>query len=199
LAIKVNFRETADVERVVTRVDGYLLLELMGARVVDMRKMIIAAAVASAAVPASALAAPTDSADARALLLLPLTITKVDDLDFGTVVSSSTSGTILVPADGSLPIVTGGVTQVPSGTVSRAVFSGGGTAGQQVNIFLAPPANLSDGNGHNVAISLSLENAMVTIDSTRAFSVGIGGTVTIAPNQAEGTYTGTFTVLAQYN
>ena len=32
-----------------------------------------------------------------------------------------------------------------------------------------------------------------------AFAVGVGGTVTIAPNQAEGTYTGTFMVLAQYN
>ena len=165
----------------------------------DIHKLFIASAIAAAAVPAPALAAPTDSADARALLLLPLSITKVDDLDFGTVVSSSTSGTVTVPADGGPPIVTGGVTQVPSGTVSRAYFSGGGTAGQQVSIFLAPPANLGDGNGHTVPISLSLESSTITIDPTRAFSVGIGGTVSLAPNQAEGTYTGTFTVLAQYN
>ena len=165
----------------------------------DIRKFVIATAFAAAAVPAPALAAPTDSADARALLLLPLSITKVDDLDFGTVVPSSSSGTVSIAADGSGQTVTGGVTPVPSGTVSRALFAGAGSAGQQVSIFLAPPANLSDGNGHSVPISLSLENAMVTIDSTRAFAVGIGGTVTIAPNQAEGTYTGTFTVLAQYN
>jgi hypothetical protein len=166
---------------------------------VDIRKFFIVAAIAAAAVPAPALAAPTASADARALLLLPVTITKVDDLDFGTVVSSSTSGTVSIAADGTGQSVTGGVTPVPSGTVSRAYFAGGGTAGQQVSIFLAPPANLSDGNGHTVPISLSLENSTVTIDSTRAFSVGIGGTVTIGANQAEGTYTGKFTVLAQYN
>jgi hypothetical protein len=166
---------------------------------VDIRNCIIATLVAAAAVPAPAFAAPTDSADARALLLIPVSITKVDDLDFGTVVSSSTSGTVSIAADGSGQSVTGGVTAVPSGTVSRAYFAGAGTAGQQVSIFLAPPASLGDGNGHSVPISLSLENAMITIDSTRAFSVGIGGTVTIAPNQAEGTYTGTFTVLAQYN
>ena len=165
----------------------------------DIRKIIIATLVAATAVPAPALAAPTDSADARALLLLPVSIIKTDDLDFGTVVASSTSGTVSIAADGSGQSVTGGVTPVPSGTVSRATFSGGGTAGQEVNIFVAPPANLSDGNGHTVPISLSLENSTITIDSTRAFAVGVGGTVTIAPKQAEGTYTGTFMVLAQYN
>ena len=166
----------------------------------DIRKFFVAAAaVAAAAMPAPALAAQTASATGRALILLPLTITKVNDLDFGTVVSSASSGTVTIAADGSGQSVTGGVTPVASGTATRAVFAGGGTAGQQVNIFLAPPANLSDGNGHTVGISLSLDNSLVTIDSTRAFSVGIGGTVTIAANQASGTYTGTFTVLAQYN
>ena len=165
----------------------------------DIRKFVIATALVAAALPAPALAAPTDSADARTLILLPLSITKVDDLDFGTVVPSSSSGTVSIAADGSGQSVTGGVTPVPSGTVSRARFAGAGTAGQQVNIFLSPPASLSDGNGHSVPISLSLEQPVVTIDSTRAFFVGVGGTVTVAPNQAEGTYTGTFLVLAQYN
>jgi hypothetical protein len=167
---------------------------------VDIRKDLFAAALAAAAAaPGPALAASTDSSDARALLLIPLSITKVNDLDFGTVVSSSTSGTVSIAADGSGQSVTGGVTAVASGTASRALFAGAGSAGQQVNIFLAPPASLSDGNGHSVPISLSLEKAVLTIDSTRTFSVGIGGTVTVAANQAEGTYTGTFTVLAQYN
>ena len=141
----------------------------------------------------------TKDATGRALILIPLTLTKVKDLDFGTVITSSTSGTISIAADGSGPSVTGGVTRVPSVATSRAVFAGAGSAGQQVLIFLAPPASLSDGAGHSVPISLSLDNSRVTIDSTRAFSVGVGGTVTIGANQAEGTYTGTFTVLAQYN
>jgi hypothetical protein len=164
------------------------------------KKFVIAAAMAAIAAPASAGSlAGTAPASAKALLLIPLSITKVDDLDFGTVVPSSTSGTVSIAADGSGQSVTGGVTPIPSGTAARALFAGAGTAGQQVNIFLAPPANLSDGNGHTVPISLSLESALITIDSTRAFSVGIGGTVTVAANQAAGTYTGTFTVLAQYN
>lgn len=166
----------------------------------DIRKLCVAAAaVAAIAAPVPASAAQTATATGKALILLPLSITKLNDLDFGTVVSSSSSGTVSIAADGSGQSVTGGVTPVASGTATRAVFAGGGTAGQQVNIFLAPPANLSDGNGHSVGISLSLDNSLVTIDSTRAFSVGIGGTVNVGPNQADGTYSGTFTVLAQYN
>lgn len=163
------------------------------------RKLAIAAAMAALASPAAASGPATASANAKALLLIPLSITKVDDLNFGSVVSSSTSGTVSVAADGSGQSVTGGVTAIPSGTVSRAVFAGAGSPGQTVNIFLAPPASLSDGAGHTVPISLSLESAVVTIDSTHAFSVGVGGTVTVAGNQAPGTYSGTFTVLAQYN
>ena len=168
-----------------------------------MRKILITAAAVAAvtgAVPASAAPVPaTKDATGKALILIPLTLTKVKDLDFGTVITSSTSGTISIAADGSGPSVTGGVTPLSSATTSRALFAGGGSAGQQVLIFLAPPASLTDGAGHSMPISLSLEASRITIDSTRAFSVGVGGTVTVAANQAEGLYTGTFTVLAQYN
>lgn len=164
------------------------------------KRLAVAAAMAGIAAPASAGTLPaTAPAGAKALLLLPLSITKVDDLDFGSVVPSATSGTVSIAADGSGQSVTGGVTPIPSGTASRALFAGAGSPGQTVNIFLAPPPNLSDGAGHTVPISLSLESATVTIDSTHSFSVGVGGTVTVAANQVAGTYTGTFTVLAQYN
>lgn len=166
----------------------------------DIRKILVAiAAIAATTAPAPTFAAQTASASGKALLLLPLTLTKVNDLDFGTVVPSSASGTVSIAADGSGQSVTGGVTPVASGTATRAVFAGAGTAGQQVNIFFAPPPALTDGNGNSVPISLSLEKSLVTIDSTRAFSVGVGGTVTVGANQAEGLYSGTFTVLAQYN
>jgi hypothetical protein len=39
----------------------------------------------------------------------------------------------------------------------------------------------------------------VIIDATHAFFVGVGGTVTVGANQVDGLYTGTFTILAQYN
>jgi hypothetical protein len=169
---------------------------------VNIRKILIAAAMTAAALPAPAQAAPipaTVDASGKALILIPLTLTKVDDLDFGTVIPSASSGTISIAADGSGQSTTGGVTAVASVSGARAVFAGAGSFGEQVSIFLAPPASLSDGAGHNMPISLGLESSSVTIDSTRAFFVGVGGTVTVGANQAEGIYSGTFTVLAQYN
>lgn len=167
-----------------------------------IRKIVIAAAMTAAALPGAAHAAPvaaTTNASGKALLLIPLTLTKVDDLDFGTVIPSSVAGTVSIAPDGSGQSVTGGVTAVTSVSAARALFAGAGSPNQQVSIFLAPPASLSDGAGHNMPISLGLESASITIDSTRAFFVGVGGTVTVAANQEEGVYSGTFTVLAQYN
>ena len=168
----------------------------------DHRKYLAAGALALAAIASPAVAAPvpaTTDASGKAILLIPLTITKLQDLDFGTVVTSSSAGTVTIPADGSTPIVTGGVTQAASPAPARAEFGGAGSANQQVGLFLAPPATIKDGAGHSMPISMNLEATSVTIDSTRAFSVGVGGTITVGANQVEGLYTGTFTILAQYN
>ncbi|MGE5561699.1 MAG: DUF4402 domain-containing protein [Bacillota bacterium] len=167
----------------------------------DYRKYLMGAALAAAAA-APAAAAPvsaTQDATGKALILIPLTITKINDLDFGTVITSSSSGTVSIAADGSGQSVTGGVTALPSAPGLRGQFAGAGSANQQVSLFLAPPASLKDGLGHSMPISMNLENTSVIIDSTRAFFVGVGGTVTVGANQVDGLYTGTFTILAQYN
>jgi hypothetical protein len=168
---------------------------------VDYRKLIIAAGLAAfvAAPAAAAPVAATKDASGKALILIPLTLTKVYDLDFGTVIASSTSGTVTIPPDGSVRQVTGGVTEVMSAPGSRAQFAGAGSAGEPVSLFLAPPASIKDTAGDSMPISMSLETTSVTIDPTRAFFVGVGGTVSVAANQPDGLYTGTFTVLAQYN
>ena len=167
----------------------------------DHRYFIIAAAAAATlAAPAEAAPVPaTTDAGGKAILLVPLTLTKIDDLDFGTVITSSSPGTVSIAADGSGQSVTGGVTALASTSGLRAQFGGAGTPNQQVNLFLAPPATITDGNGHSMPISLNLESTSVIIDSTRAFLVGVGGTVNVGANQADGLYSGTFTVLAQYN
>lgn len=167
----------------------------------DYCKLLIAAGLASV-LSAPALATPvqaTKNSTGRALILVPLTLTKVADLDFGTVISSSSSGTVTVAADGSGQSVTGGVTPLASSPAVRAQFAGAGTPNEQVSLFLAPPPSLKDGSGNSMPISMNLESTSVTIDSTRAFFVGVGGTVMVGANQPDGTYTGTFTVLAQYN
>jgi hypothetical protein len=170
-----------------------------------MRKFLIAAAMAAAAVPAPALAAPsgTASANGRALLLLPLTLTKIDDLDFGTVVSSGTSGTVALNATSSARTFAGGVTGVATAAGHRAYFGGAGTGGQQVVVVVIPPTQLTNTNGDTIdVLALTLDqggNPIRTIDPvTRSFFVGIGGILNIGANQPDGLYSATFQVTANY-
>jgi len=167
---------------------------------VGYRNFLIAAGLATAvAAPASAAPVPASKdSNGKALILIPLTLTKVADLEFGTVIESSAPGSVIVPPDGTLPSVSGGVTAVASAPASRAQFAGAGTPGQLVNIFLAPPANLKDANGDLLPISMSLESSNITINSSHAFFVGVGGTVNVAANQPDGDYVGSFSVTVQY-
>lgn len=159
------------------------------------------AAAIGLAVPAAAapVTAPTP-AQGRALLLKPLTLTKLNDLSFGTIITSNTSGTIAIPADGSAPILTGGVAHVPSATGARAQFAGAGTAGQQIIVIADNPLTLSNGLGDTVnvlAITLDGPN-LRTIDATRAFYVNVGGILHVAADQPEGLYEATLNVTAWY-
>ena len=89
----------------------------------DPRKLLMAMALASAAVPAAAApVAAITNASGRATLLIPLTLTKIDDLDFGTMVSSGTSGTVALNATTGNRAFAGGVTAVPSAPGHRAHF-----------------------------------------------------------------------------
>ena len=165
----------------------------------DTRKFLIAAAMAATAVASPAAAASSDTADSRALLLVPLTLTKVDDLDFGTIVSSPVAGTVTVNAASGLRSRAGGVTLVASAPGQRALFAWASTPGQQVTFDLSYPTTLDDGSGNSVQIALLyLESSTAITDSAGAVQVGVGGSLLISANQAEGTYSNTFSVTANY-
>ena len=162
-----------------------------------------AALAAFAASPAAAapVAAPTP-AQGRALILVPLTLTKIDDLDFGTVVTSPVSGIVSInPATGARGFA-GGASGVASDAGHRALFAGAGTPNQQVIVFITPPATLTNGAGDTIPVlALTLDNGgnpIRTIDATRAFFVGVGGILQINADQPEGIYQASFTVTANY-
>jgi len=167
-----------------------------------MGKYLIAAAAAALAVPAGAQAVPPDrNANGRALILVPLTLTKVDDLDFGALVPSAISGIVAIDAASGNRTVAGGVTGVPSDLGHRARFAGAGTPNQQVVVVINPPTQLTSVAADNIQVlALTLEGSpFKTIDpTTRTLAFGVGGILLIAANQPEGVYTATFTVTANY-
>jgi hypothetical protein len=168
---------------------------------VSHRNHLIAAAMMAslAAAPAAAAGPTVQPATARALLLLPLTLTKVEDLDFGTVVSSPVAGTVTINASTGARTHAGGVTEITSAAGQRGLFAWAATPNQQVNFDIVYPATLDDGAGNSVQIALLyLQSDSVIANSSGVAQVGVGGSILISANQAEGTYTNTFDVTASY-
>lgn len=165
-------------------------------------KLLLAAALAAIATPC--VAAPVSApqpANSRAILLVPLTLTKVNDLSFGTVVPSAVSGVVLINATTGARTMIGGVTGVSSDPGNRAYFGTAGSPNQQVILSLTQPVQLTSAAGDTIPVlALTLDGANVrTIDpTTRSFFFGIGGIILVNGNQPEGIYTATFDVTATY-
>ncbi len=168
----------------------------------DIRKFLVAAAMAAATVPATAAPVPaTASASGRALILVPLSLTKIDDLDFGSVIPSGTSGVVALDPSTSARTFAGGVAGVPSSPGHRGYFGGAGTANQQVVVTIVPPTQLTSVGGDAIPVlALTQDGSPIrTIHPvTRTFFVGVGGILMINANQPEGVYSATFSVIANY-
>ena len=171
----------------------------------DFRKFLSAVALAASAVSAPAAAVtPVQQAQGEALILVPLTLVKIDDLSFGTVAPSTTSlGVVSINATTGTRTVFGGVTGVPSDLGNRARFAGAGTPNQQVVITHTTPLELvstTNSSDKIQVLGLTLDGPPIrTIDpTTRAYFFGIGGTIMLNPNQPEGLYQATFNVTANY-
>jgi hypothetical protein len=153
-------------------------------------------------VPAAAApVAPAQPATGRALILIPLTLTKIDDLDFGTVVPSPVSGAVSINATTGARTTIGGVTGVASDAGHRAYFGTAGSPNQQVILSVTQPPALVSASGDTVPVlALTLDGPPVrTVDpTTRNFFFGVGGIILIGANQPEGVYQATFDVTATY-
>jgi hypothetical protein len=160
---------------------------------------VLACAFASTAAEAAPVSAP---ANGKAIILIPLKLTKVQDLDFGTVVTSASAGSVTVDPSSGAATPSGGVTLVGA-TSAAAQFDFAGTANQQVDFTITSslPILLSDGVGDTLPLTaLNLSSATATVDpTTLTVQVGVGGTIDVNANQMDGIYTGQFDVTANYN
>jgi len=171
------------------------------------RKLYVAipfGALALAPTPAAAApVTPTQQATSNALILVPLTLTKIQDLRFGTVVPSALSGVVSINASTGARTVAGGLTGVPSDVGQRAYFGAAGTGNQQVIITYVAPAELTsttDSADKIPVLALTLDGSPIRTISpvTRSFFFGIGGVILINADQPEGLYEANFDVTANY-
>ena len=161
--------------------------------------------------PSVALAVPVAAspvAQARGVLVRPLTLVKVDDLDFGTVISGPTAGTVTIDAVSGVRSTSGGATPVLGKDGNRAFFVGAGTANQTIAVVsLVPPPALTYTVTVGPAtttyaipvVNLTLDgSATRTISNGNAFEFGVGGTIALFADQPEGLYSATFDVTVDY-
>lgn len=157
-------------------------------------------AFAQAAPPATPVTA-SDTAEAKGVVLLPLTLVRSSDLDFGTIIANQNAGgTVEINADSGVRTVSAPLIGVPTFPFTRGLFQGAGPEGTEVTLTFNPPAVLSNGSD-TIAAALVLDQGDLrtrTIDSTKAFSVGVGGVFTIKPAQTPGLYSALFEVTAEY-
>ncbi|MEO9461572.1 MAG: DUF4402 domain-containing protein [Marinomonas sp.] len=136
-------------------------------------------------------------------------ITKIADLDFGTIIPGDTGGTIVIDPDATV-------------TTTGSVVSMGGTAPAEFSltrqIFVDYPTysgpagtdSIQLVHTSNPALSMTLRDFTTDFDRTGLFGLPayffslthdfrVAGTLDVGANQPGGVYTGTFLVTVDYN
>lgn len=142
------------------------------------------------------------SATITANVLVPISITKVTDLNYGNISVSAVPGTLTIDPAGSRT-ATGGVSlPVVSGTVTPATFTVNGAGGSTYSITLpgAPTILTSGANTMTSNSYASVPSGTGTL-LLGSQTLAEGSTLTVGASQAAGLYVSAtpFTVTVNYN
>jgi hypothetical protein len=172
------------------------------------RLAVLVAALFGCATTAQAQSARQQQGTVGTVILRQLSFVKTDDLDFGSLIAGTAGGTVRLQPNGTRT-TTGTVTLVGGGQ-QTAGFAGFGSNNQQVLISLSSNTIQLTGPGAPMTVSafeigstptaiLSTVPQRFRINSaTGLFSFPVGATLTVNPNQASGTYTGTWQITLNY-
>lgn len=141
----------------------------------------------------------SDAASASATLLVPISIAKTTDMNFGTFASSGTEGTITLDY-ANATTVTGGLTKF-GGTISTATFTVTGDSNKAFSI--SHPESIVLTGSVSGSLTVNLVNELGTtgtlVSGTKV--IKMGGSITVPANQVAGVYSNTadLKVTVNYN
>jgi hypothetical protein len=165
-----------------------------------MNKALMMTLAATAFAATSANAAPTSVSNgpvqAHATIVKPLTLTKVSDMDFGSIVVQD-NGTASLDSTGAL---TCPATLTCSGTGTPAEYKVTGT-NNQVVFITKPDVTLTNASNPGTPLTLVLTGpTQVTLPNSGASGVNfkLGGDLAIAASTKEGVYQGDLAVTVNY-
>jgi len=140
------------------------------------------------------------TANANATIISALTITKNNDLNFGTAVPAATAGTVVIaPTAAGTQVCTTVVCTGAGNSAAQFTLSGAATYTAVVTI----PATVSlagPGPSMTATLSNSLTANKMLLTGTAADNFYVGGSLAVGTSalQTSGAYTGTFTVTVAY-
>lgn len=162
------------------------------------------------ALPSAALANDTESGEASALLITPLSFLNQTDLDFGRIVPGNADGEVVMDSLGNVT-TTNGVIQI-DGTQAPARFFGFGEFLQTVLINVDANEHLLTRTGGTETLLLDAiligSQPPIIIDTNRRrfriinpdgfFSFTIAGRLEVPSDTLPGTYEGQFAITLEY-
>jgi len=147
---------------------------------------------------------------AGAKIIVPMTITQVTPLHFGTVNTlTGVAGTVLLPSNSITRVATGVATSPVAPAATNASYTVTGTLSSTYSLTLPATTNVTSAVAESVPMTITLMTARfngaaadaitstLSTDGTDSFT--LGGTLTVAASQKAGIYTGTFAVTVDYN
>ena len=166
-----------------------------------LTKAALAATVATGLFATPALAADTERFTATARIVSPLALTKIVDLNFGTITKlpGLVSSGVSVGRVGGGANVCGANLNCTAPTPAR--FSVSGSVGQGLTVTTSPLAVLTSGlNTVDFVIDAPAAVALAGPGpSAGTVSFEIGGTITVRTATADGTYSGDVDVTVEYS
>jgi hypothetical protein len=146
----------------------------------------------------------TGTADVKATLIRPITIEKVDDLNFGTIVVPSTTAGGTVKVDVGTTEVTGTdiiLAESLGGPLTAASFTVSGDANATYTIALPEAVTITEPGGGEMTVTGFTSDLVspATLPETGTQTLKVGATLTVKAGQAAGEYTGSFDVIVTYN
>lgn len=150
----------------------------------------------------------TAQGTSRANIVVPVQITKISDLAFGSIVAPA-SGTGRVTINARTGARTSNVNAAPVGTgFGRGRFVVTGRPNTAVNLTVGSPTIQLTGPGAPMVVDQLRVNRnnggpgtlprVYTIPASGTMNVGFGGRLTVPTGQAPGIYTGTFDLTVAY-
>jgi hypothetical protein len=171
-------------------------------RITSLAVTVAALALTAAPAQAASLVSASPQAKAKVKILKALTLSQVEDLDFGTVVLSGSGawgGEVVSVNTAGARTCGGGTNLTCSGASTAAEYNVTGSNNAVVNITVPASVVISNGTA-NLTVTTSGAPASVTMPNSGNTGVNfnIGGSITLASTTPDGFYQGDIVVTADY-